>query len=178
MVPMNVRDPEAAGLGNKESSLFVDLPVAEDHPAVRHARITEATAHLKRSAARLGADALLSAGERLPPILHRLVADPAYARRLFNVTITNVPGPQAPLYGFGARMVDAWPLVPLAADHGVGVAIFSYDGTLFLGVNADADTVPDADVLARGIEEELRALSALRDAAARRRAARAPLRSP
>jgi hypothetical protein len=69
------------------------------------------------------------------------------------VTVTNVPGPQFPLYAFGSRMQAVWPLVPLAANHGVGLAVFSYDGRLYFCLNADRDSVPDLDVLATGIRK-------------------------
>ena len=65
---------------------------------------------------------------RAPPVLHSFLAQALFATRLFNVTITNVPGPQQPLYAFGSRMTAVWPIVPLAACHAVGVAAFSYDG--------------------------------------------------
>jgi diacylglycerol O-acyltransferase len=71
------------------------------------------------------------------------------------VTITNVPGPQIPLYGFGARMTEAWPLVPLAAEHAVGLAVASYDGKMFFMLNVDRDSVPDLDLLADGMERTL-----------------------
>ena len=95
-----------------------------------------------------------------PPILHAVIARSLFASRLFNVTVTNVPGPQDPLFAFGARLVDAIPLVPLAAEHAVGVAVLSLHG-----LNCDRDAVPDAAVAAHGIETTLERLAA---AAARR----------
>ena len=83
------------------------------------------------------------------------------------MTVTNVPGPQQPLYAFGARMEAIYPLVPLAADHTVGVAVLSYDGRVFFGLNADRHAVPDLDALRTGIEdsiEELKALARARSA--------------
>ena len=81
------------------------------------------------------------------PLLHSSIAQALYATRLFNVTITNVPGPQQTLYAFGAAMREVHPLVPLAAAHAVGVAIVSYDGNAFFGVVADRDAVGDLDVM-------------------------------
>ena len=92
--------------------------------------------------------------------MHAAFARSLFATRLFNVTVTNVPGPQLPLYALGARMREVWPLVPLAADHTVGVAIISYDGRLFFGVVADRD-VHDVDVLADGLRHALEELAAL-----------------
>lgn len=96
-----------------------------------------------------------------PPLLHAVIARSLYATRLFNLTITNVPGPRKPLHAFGAPLREVHPVVPLAAQHAVAIAIFSYDGQIVLGLNADCDSVPDLDVLVRGVEEgfaELRTL--------------------
>ncbi len=82
-----------------------------------------------------------------PPVLHATIAQALYATRLFNVTVTNVPGPKQTLYAFGAPLREVHPLVPLAAEHAVGVAALSYDGNVFFGVVADRDTVPDLEVL-------------------------------
>ena len=90
----------------------------------------------------------------------RRFARSLFATRLFNITVTNVPGPQMPLYALGARMREVWPLVPLAADHSLGVAIMSYDGRLFFGLVADRD-VTDLDVLADGLRHGLEELTAL-----------------
>jgi WS/DGAT/MGAT family acyltransferase len=154
MVPMNVRqDSERLALGNRISSLFVDLPVATQDPVQRHRRIATATERLKASHAATGAAAMLDAAALAPPVVHATLARSLYATRLFNVTITNVPGPQIPLYAFGAKLREVHPVVPLAASHTVGIAIFSYDGRVTFGVIADSESTPDIDVLTEGIEE-------------------------
>ena len=157
MVPMNVRaqDEHGSTLGNRVTSLFVDLPVAERDDLARYAQIAERTAALKHSSAPDGAQSLLAGAELAPPLLHTFVARSLFATRLFNLTVTNVPGPQQTLYAFGAPLKTVYPLVPLAAEHAVGVAIASYDGQLCFGINADRDTVPDVDVLAEGIVDAL-----------------------
>jgi hypothetical protein len=99
-------------------------------------------------------------GGLAPPVLHSLFTRSALATRLFNVTVTNVPGPQVPLYALGARMEEVWPLVPLAAAHTVGVAVVSYDGKVFFGISGDRE-VDDLDVLATGIEAALAELTEL-----------------
>jgi hypothetical protein len=96
-----------------------------------------------------------------PPVLHAALARSLYATRLFNVTITNVPGPQIPLYSFGARLREVHPVVPLAAAHSVGIAIFSYDGLVTFGVIADSESTPDIEVLTDGIEQGIDELLAL-----------------
>jgi diacylglycerol O-acyltransferase / wax synthase len=154
MVPMNVRQSsERLMLGNRISSLFVDLPIATEGAHERHKRIAAATARLKTSNAAAGAEAMLDLAALAPPVLHATLARSLYATRLFNVTITNVPGPQIPLYAFGALLREIHPVVPLAASHGVGIAIFSYNGLVTFGVIADSESTPDIDVLTRGIEQ-------------------------
>jgi len=83
-----------------------------------------------------------------------------FAARLFNVTVTNVPGPPRTLYALGRELRAIIPLVPLAAEHAVGVAIVSYAGDLCIAVNADRDLVRDVDELIAGIEDDLAALDA------------------
>ena len=162
MVPMNVRqDTERLALGNRISSLFVELPVAQADAYERHQQIVAATEQVKSSRAHVGTAAMLDLTALAPPVLHATLARSLYATRLFNVTITNVPGPQIPLYAFGAPLREVHPVVPLAAAHSVGIAIFSYNGLVTFGVIADSDSTPDIDVLVDGIEEGIDQLLAL-----------------
>jgi WS/DGAT/MGAT family acyltransferase len=162
MVPMNVRQAsEKLALGNKVSSLFVHLPVSAPTAAERYRRVMDEAEKLKRGTQSLGTSTIISLAGLAPPALHASIARSLYATRLFNVTVTNVPGPQMTLYALGARLREILPLVPLAAEHAVGVAIFSYDGGIVFGVNVAADAVPDLTVLCEGIEAELAALREL-----------------
>jgi WS/DGAT/MGAT family acyltransferase len=162
MVPMNVREAsERLALGNRVSSLFVELPVAEPGVHARFQQIAGSTGRLKSSGAAVGATTMIDLAALAPPVLHALLARSLYATRLFNVTITNVPGPQAPLYALGARLREIHPVVPLAAEHAVGVAIFSYAGLVTFGVIADSESTPDIAVLAYGIEQGIEELLAL-----------------
>lgn len=149
MVPMNLRSvSEHLALGNKISSLFIDLPVLEADAAQRLQETTQRSRALKsdgRQAA--GTSAVLELAGLAPPVLHAGVARSLYAKRLFNLTVTNVPGPAHTLYCLGSRLTEIRPLVPLAAEHAVGVAILSYDGDACFGVVADPDSVPDLDVM-------------------------------
>jgi diacylglycerol O-acyltransferase / wax synthase len=161
MVPVNVRaEADRMALGNRISSLFVHLPVDEPDALLAYERVRLETAGLKRSGQALGSSTLLALADLAPPILHSVIARSLFASRLFNVTVTNVPGPQDPLFAFGARLVDAIPLVPLAAEHAVGVAVLSLDGQVVFCLNCDRDAVPDAAVAARGIEATLERLAA------------------
>jgi WS/DGAT/MGAT family acyltransferase len=162
MVPVNIRSAsEHLALGNRITSLFVHLPVAEADPLDRYRQQVEEAEGLKAGSQAAGSLAIVSLAGHAPPIVHSFLARSLFATRLFNVTITNVPGPQSPLYAFGSRLEAVWPLVPLAANHGVGLAVFSYDGDLFFCLNADRDSVPDLDVLAAGIHRSIEELKRL-----------------
>lgn len=185
MVPMNVRvASEHLALGNRISSLFVELPVAEADPMRRyHETVTRSESVKSNGQQAEGTTAVIELAGLAPPVIHATIAQALYATRLFNVTITNVPGPQQTLYAFGAPLREVHPLVPLAAEHAVGVAALSYDGNVFFGVVADGDAVPDLEVLLSALGasvEELLAVAradgvALTDGAPRARPAR---RSP
>jgi WS/DGAT/MGAT family acyltransferase len=170
MVPVNVRtDDQRMALGNRISSLFVHLPVHEDNPLVRYAKVLEDAERLKAGDQAVASSTLVGLAATAPPVLHSTLARSLFATRLFNVTVTNVPGPQLTLYAFGSPLRQVLGLVPLAAEHAVGVAILSYDGNVTFGVIADRDTVPDVGVMARGIEAELRELSGIAQARAAQR---------
>jgi diacylglycerol O-acyltransferase / wax synthase len=164
MVPVNVRSAaQRFGLGNRVSSLFVHLPVAEPDPERRYRLTVTEAQELKRTGQAAGGTGLVALGGLAPPVLHSVFARSVFGTRLFNLTVTNVPGPQMPLYAFGARMEEVLPLVPLAAGHAVGVAVVSYDGKVFFGLAGDERAMPDLDILARGVEtalEELHELAA------------------
>jgi diacylglycerol O-acyltransferase / wax synthase len=165
MVPVNLREAaEQLSLGNRITSLFIHLPVADDRPLARYARQVQEAESLKSGSQALGSRALIGLAGHAPPVVHTFLARSLFATRLFNVTITNVPGPQVPLYAFGSRLTDVWPLVPLAAEHAVALAVFSYDGQVFFALNVDRAAVPDLDVLAEGIEAELAELLELTSA--------------
>ena len=169
MVPMNVRQSsERLMLGNRVSSLFVELPVAVEDARERHRRIVAATERLKSSSAATGAETVIDLAGLAPPVLHAALARSLYATRLFNVTITNVPGPRIPLYAFGALLREVHPVVPLAAEHSVGIAIFSYNGLVTFGVIADSESTPDIAVVEDGIDEGIDELLALVKRARRR----------
>jgi WS/DGAT/MGAT family acyltransferase len=158
MVPVSVRDDaHRSDLGNRVSSYFVDLPVGEANPVVRLHQVSYSMAGLKESGQSVGADVLIGLGGFAPPTLLALGARAAGAlsRRLFNIVVTNVPGPQFPLYAAGATMLEVFPVVPLAQGQGVCIALTSYNGGVYYGINADRDAVPDVDVLAQCIEESL-----------------------
>jgi diacylglycerol O-acyltransferase / wax synthase len=158
MVPVSVRGEGQQGQpGNRVSSYFVDLPVGEGNPVMRLHQVSFAMRGHKDSGQSVGADALVQLSGFAPPTLHALGARVAsdLSRRLFNLVVTNVPGPQFPLYAAGARMLEMYPVVPLSKGQAVSIGLTSYDGGVYYGLNADRDAMPDVDVLAACIEESL-----------------------
>lgn len=167
MVPVNTRTGGDHGeLGNQVSSLFVDLPVSEDDPLRRYELVRAAVQKQKSGGQALAASAVTTLGGLAPPVLHATFARSLFAKRLFNITVTNVPGSPRRLYAFSAPMVDVVPVVPLAAEHAVGLAVISYAGGATFGLCADRATVPDLDVLRAGIVTSLGELASLAHASA------------
>ena len=160
MVPMNIRSAsERLELGNRVSSLFVHLPVSEADPLRRYRLQVEEAEALKAGTQGVGSKTLIDVAALAPPAIHSFLARSLFATRLFNVTITNVPGSPDPLYAFGSRLRAVWPLVPIAASHAAGIAVFSYAGDLYFCINADRDTVPDLPLLRDGMLRTFRDLS-------------------
>ena len=154
MCPVSVRDEqEHMALGNRVSALVVPLAVGEPDPVSRLASIRAATEDLKERHQAVAADTLLSLTQYAAPTLLGLAARAAHHQVFFNLISTNVPGPQVPLYCMGAEMVEAYPMVPLSRNLGLGIAILSYCGSLHLGLLADRDAFSDLDVLADGIRD-------------------------
>lgn len=170
MVPVNVRGAaEQLALGNRITSLFVHLPVAESEPLVRYAKVLQDAEGLKASDQAMAGSTLVQVAALAPPVMHSFLARALFATRLFNVTITNVPGPQMTLYAFGSPLRRVLGLVPLAAEHAVAIAILSYDGKVTFGIIADHETVPDVAIVADGIEATLAELLELTGARPHRR---------
>jgi diacylglycerol O-acyltransferase len=155
LVPVSVRG-EDDGAGEVRSFL-VDLPVGEPNPRVRLTRISYAMRGVAPSGQSVGARSISALSGFAPPTLHALGARAAsgLSRRLFNLVVINVPGPQVPLYAGGARMAEVYPVVPLVRGQGLAIGLTSYDGTVYVGLNADRDSVSDVDALADLIEQEV-----------------------
>ncbi len=157
-VPVSMRDPaERMTYGNRVAVLFAGLPVGEPSPERRLRRVSEEMAKVKESGEAVAAEALLKVADFAPPTILSLAAQAIVAKQwVVNLTVTNVPGPQVPLYLRGGKMLEAYPYVPLLKNTAVGVAILSYNGQLNFGLSGDWDAVPDLEVLAEGIEQELK----------------------
>lgn len=150
--PVSVRKDEDKGkLGNNVSSWIIRLPIGEEDPLRRIEAIHETTQELKRSKQALGVEMMMAAAEWAPSALLSLGAQAASGP--INMIVTNVPGPQFPLYMLGAKLEAMFPVVPLLENMGLGVALMSYDGKVCWGFNADYELVPDLPTFVRLIEE-------------------------
>ncbi len=175
-VPVNIRTGDREhSLGNELTSLFVELPVDEADPIERHRRVRERAEQHKAGSQRTGGKTIVDLADMGPPLAGALLAQSMFGTtRMFNLTITNVPGPKRRLYAFGAPLVEVLPLVPLFAGHAVGIAVVTYGGQMVFGLNADRLAAPDVAVLAEGIERSFAELRAPAPAPRRRRPQTAP----
>ena len=152
-VPVSVRSEEERSTpGNRVSVWIMPLCVQERYPVRRLNAVRKASAHLKETNQAGGADVLARAAEWTGANVLSMGLAVANRNPPFNLIVTNVPGPPVPLYLAGALMLAAYPLVPLFSNQGLGIALFSYAGKLFWGLNADWETLPDIDVFADAIE--------------------------
>jgi WS/DGAT/MGAT family acyltransferase len=161
LVPVSVQGEGQDDPGGTVAAHLVDLPVGEPNPWVRLARLSYAMRNVTDSGRTVGAETLIALTGFAPPTLHALGARAArgLSRRMSNLVVTNVPGPQVPLYAAGSRMLEVFPVVPLVAGQALSVGMTSYDGRVYIGLNADRDGVGDVDVLADLIEQEVAALT-------------------
>ncbi|MGQ0840092.1 WS/DGAT/MGAT family O-acyltransferase [Actinokineospora sp.] len=165
LVPLAVRDDDADGtvpgmLGNKVTAQLVDLPVGEPNAFVRLQHISHAMHAHNDSVRSVAATALLRVGGFAPPTLHSLGARAAasFSQRIFNLVVTNVPGPQIPLYAGNARMTEMFPVMPLGRNQALAIGVTSYDGGVYFGLTGDRAAMSDVDVLARMLEESVEEL--------------------
>jgi len=162
MVPVNARDAlSRRDVGNRVTMMVVRLPLDERDPIRRLQRTVEETRRAKSSRQALGMQTLEELSDSTFTTLFTEFARLTAVSRPYNLVVTNVPGPQFPVYICGARMMACYPLVPLFSNQALGVALFSYDGRLFWGFNADWDAVPDLHDLVEAVDRELEVVSAL-----------------
>ena len=167
MVPVSVYDTDdATRLGNRVAACFVDLPVGEPRASMRLHQIAFAMRQQMEGGQAVGAESLAGLAGFASPTLHSLGArlGMAMSRRLFNLIITNVPGPQQPLYAGDALMLSTYPVMPLARWQAVSIGVTSYDGGVYFGLNGDRAAMPDLDVLGQCVVDALAELVESRDA--------------
>ncbi len=168
--PVSVRSEDQKGkLGNNVSSWILSLPIHESEARQQLALIHAETVRLKETRQALGVQTLNKIAELTPSVLLSLGARASEGQ--INTIVTNVPGPQFPLYFRGARVLEMYPQVPLMPGLGIGIALASYDGTLHWGFNSDPDIVPDANMFVEKLQE---AYEAVADAAGVERKEMAP----
>ena len=166
MVPMSIRaESERGALGNRVTAMAAPLPVYEEDPVVRLQIVRMAMKDVKDSKQAVGADMIVQLSGFAPPTILGQAARLQAQQRFVNVLVTNVPGPQFPLYSRGQPMVDLFPMAPLAANQALGIAVMSYNGQLGFGLIADYDALPDVGVVAEGIEKSIAELLAEAEAA-------------
>lgn len=151
LVPVGLANP-GGGLANTVSALFVRLPIGERDPIRVLERVAQEVSADKRRHQALATSALLHLLDPLPQSVLGALAGVVQHQPFFNVIVTNVPGPPVPLYALGARLLEAFPIVPLVGNQSMGVAALSYDGQLNLGVLSDPATCPDASVFCQAVQ--------------------------
>jgi diacylglycerol O-acyltransferase / wax synthase len=160
MIPVSVRaDVERGALGNRVAAMMAPLPVWCQDPVARLDIVREELKGLKSSGQAVGAQVLTELTGFAPPTVMGQAARLVSRQRMFNVVVTNVPGPQFPLYLAGRRMLDPFPMVPLAKNQALGIALLSYAGTINFGLVGDYDLMWDLDEFAEGLRGSLEELA-------------------
>jgi diacylglycerol O-acyltransferase / wax synthase len=161
MVPVSVRtDVERGALGNRVAAIMAPLPVWCRDPVARLDLVREQLKGLKSGGQAVGAQVLTDLSGFAPPTIMDQASRLIARQRFFNLVVTNVPGPQFPLYLMGRRMIDPFPMVPLVRNQALGIALLSYDGRINFGLVGDFDLLWDIDDLAEDVEESLDELAA------------------
>jgi diacylglycerol O-acyltransferase len=175
LVPVSIRASHERGqLGNRIAVMRGPLPVYVEDPVARLHAVCRAMGELKESKQAVGAEVLTGVQNFAPPTILAQASRLNFSTRLFNVIVTNVPGPQFPLYVRGRELDDVFPVAFLPENHALAIAIMSYNGKINFGLLGDYDALPDIDRIADGIEASLEELVSL---AGRRAGRRAPVTS-
>ncbi len=174
MVPVSVRtDAQRGALGNKVAAMYAPLPIGLQDPIARFRAVHDAMRGLKESGQAVGAEALTALADFAPPTILSQAARIQTVQRFFNLTVTNVPGPQFPLYLLGRQLARLYPLVPIVENAALGIAIMSYNGRIDFGMVADYDALPDLDDVAAALDGAIAELAAVAGVAAKPRGRRA-----
>jgi WS/DGAT/MGAT family acyltransferase len=156
MVPVSVRSADQEGaLGNQVTTMMAPLPVWCDDPVRRLRLVTESMGDLKESKQAMGASLLTQLADFAPTTIAGQAARLQSRQRFFNLVVTNIPGPQFPLFLMGRRMLRVFPMVPLAKRQALCVGIMSYDGQVNFGLIGDYDAMEDLEDLAAEINASI-----------------------
>jgi diacylglycerol O-acyltransferase len=160
MVPVSIRaDSDRGALGNQVAAMWAPLPVGVENAAECLQQIARAMEDLKASGQAVGAQVLTNLAGFAPPTILSQAARLQARQRFFNLVVTNVPGPQFPLYVLGRRLRVLYPVVPLARRQALGIAVMSYDGHLGFGLLGDFDALPELDSIAVDLKRAIASLS-------------------
>jgi diacylglycerol O-acyltransferase len=156
LVPVSIRSTDERGaLGNRIAAMRGPLPVYVKDPVERLRLVQEAMGNLKQSKQALGAEVIAGLTDFAPPTLLAQASRLNFSTRLFNLIVTNVPGPQFPLYLLGREMEEIVPIAFLPENHALAIAIMSYNGKVDFGLLGDYDAMPDLDDFGALLEESL-----------------------
>jgi diacylglycerol O-acyltransferase len=161
MVPVNVRVDDDGMSGNRISFMFVNLPCDEPDPARRLRSINLETARRKRHGEAHWVGEALDAVGYLPQPMRDVVSHVIASPMVFNLTVSNIPGPTEPMYMLGSRLDEAYPVVPIAEGHSMSIGVTTVGDRACFGVYADAEALPDVDELSSAIHESVDDLLAL-----------------
>ena len=153
LVPVSIRRPDEKGeLGNRISTIMVRLPLCERDPRKRLEQLRDETERLKESDNARAASLIIEATGWTPPTINRLLSSAMARPLIFNLVVSNVPGPAAAPLPDGAPAAEIYPFVPLSPqNHALSIGMISYDGRIFFGLAGDRDVVPDLDDLATAL---------------------------
>ena len=156
MVPVSVRaDDEDGEFGNRISFMFIELPCDEPNPARRLEEVHAATAERKELGDPEQSDTVLQAASHLPRVVQKLMSRAVASPLLFNLVVSNIPGPRSAMYMCGHELEEAYPIVPLADSHALSIGVTTVKDDACFGLYADRKTLPDADTLAEHMEAEI-----------------------
>jgi WS/DGAT/MGAT family acyltransferase len=162
MVPMSTRaDVERGALGNRVTAMWAPLPVGITDPVERLHEVSRAMRGIKESGQAVGAEVLTRMTGFAPPTIMAQAARLQARQRLFNLVVTNVPGPQFPLYMLGRELEAIYPMVPLTKNTALGIALMSYNGQLNFGLIADYDALADVETLVEELRSSIEELAAV-----------------
>jgi hypothetical protein len=156
LVPVNLRSDQERGLlGNRVALLRAALPVYAEDPQQRLLLVRDEMRELKRSRQLMAAQTIIGLSDFAPPTLLAQASRLNFSTRLFNIIITNVPGPQIPLYLLGRQLETIAPIAFLPTGHALSIAVFSYNGSITFGLLGDYDRMYDIELVTDGLQESL-----------------------